>query len=140
MYEIVFGRTIGDVKIGMKREAVRALFTDVEEWREVPYGADQEITYNLCGDFLIAYDQEDRVDFISCDAPDKLVLNGMIIDQTEYVDLLEKVRELDPELEEEDEVGFTSVKLGFGISLNDDREVDSVQVVVEDYYGWKNCE
>ena len=34
MYEIKIGEAIGKVKIGMKRDEVRSLFDDLEEWRE----------------------------------------------------------------------------------------------------------
>ena len=138
MHEIVMGKSIGPIKIGMKRETVKALFEDVDEWRKVPYGMSREVLFNLydrC--FLVEYNQDDCVIFICCDATDELIYNGKIINQWKYTDLLEEARNMDPELEE-DSVGFTSKNLGFGISLDDnyDGEIDAVQVVVEGYDEW----
>ena len=56
LYEIKIGEAIGKAKIGMKRDEVRSLFDDLEEWRETPYGYDHEVVYDSNDEFQIYYD------------------------------------------------------------------------------------
>lgn len=142
MYEIIIGKAIGSIKIGMKREEVQNLFNDLNEWRETPFGYDHEVVYDNNDEFQICYDENNCVNFILCNVEDSLSLNGKVLnDELFYEDILEIAKESASDVEE-DEVGFTSNQLGFGACAyyDDDDEdevarIESVQVAVRNF--WK---
>ncbi len=141
MYEIIIGKAIGNVRIGMKRDEVRKLFDNLEEWRETPYGFDYEVVYDSNDEFQIYYDQNDCVNFVLCTAMDDMSLDGKVLnDELFYDDILENAKEMASDIEE-DEVGFTSNQLGFGACAyyDEDEEdevarVESIQVAVKNYW------
>ena len=141
MYEIMIGESIGYIRIGMKREEVRELFDDLEEWKETPYGYDREVVYDNNDEFQISYDENDCVNFILCTAEDSMTIDGKVLNEDLfYEDVLEIARAAASDIEE-DEVGFTSNQLGFGACAyydDDDEEevarVESVQVAVKNFW------
>lgn len=141
MYEIIIGKAIGSIRIGMKWEGVRELINDLEEWRETPFGYDHEVVYNNNNEFQICYDENSCVCFILCNAEDSMSLDGKALnDELFYEDILEIAKESASDVEE-DGVGFTSNQLGFGACAyyDDDDEgevtrIESVQVAVKNYW------
>ena len=141
LYEIKIGEAIGKAKIGMKRDEVRSLFDDLEEWRETPYGYDHEVVYDSNDEFQIYYDENDCVNFILCTAMDEMSMDGKKLNEDLfYDDLLAAAQELTSDIVE-DEVGFTSNQLGFGACAYYDEDepddvvqVENVQVAVKNYW------
>lgn len=97
--------------------------------------------YDNNDEFQICYDENNRVNFILCNAEDSLSLNGKVLnDELFYEDILEIAKESASDVEE-DEVGFTSNQLGFGACAyyDDDDEdevarIESVQVAVRNFW------
>ncbi|MBQ0065646.1 MAG: hypothetical protein KBT48_07750 [Firmicutes bacterium] len=136
IYEIKLGEAIGDIKIGMPRSEVKALFKNLKEWTELPYGYTHVIQYDINDDFQIVYDENNCVSFILCTSPEKTTLNGKSIGEYTYIDLLSEIQQLDDCLEEDGE-GFVSNALGFGanIGMDDEKEyVESIQVAVKNFW------
>lgn len=141
MYEIVIGKAIGSIKIGMKRDEVQKLFSDFEEWKETPFGYDHEVVYDSNDEFQVSYDENDCVNFILCNAEDGMSLDGKVLnDEIFFEDVLAIAKEAASDVEE-DEVGFTSNQLGFGACAyydEDDEDevarIESVQVAVKNYW------
>jgi hypothetical protein len=138
-FEIVIGKSIGKIKLGMTRQEVHSIYNDFIEYKEIPYGYDYEMIYDCNDDFQIFYDQNEAVEFILCMSPEKIVMNGQRFNkEIMYQDLL-NIAKQDDDVDEDDE-GFTCDSLGFGVCLTEDDDgralIESVQIVKKDF--WKN--
>ena len=45
-YEIKPGLSIGQIQLGMDRNKVNELITELEEWKDTPYGYKKEVIYD----------------------------------------------------------------------------------------------
>ena len=139
-YEIKPGLSIGQIQLGMDRNKVNELITELEEWKDTPYRYKKEVIYDCNDDFQIMYDDDLRVSFILCTSPELLTMLGKCLNsELFYEDILEMIKAQDPSIEE-DEEGFISNELGFGLNFDyDDDEqifITCVQVAVKDF--WAN--
>lgn len=64
-YEIKPGLSIGQIQLGMDRNKVNELITELEEWKDTPYGYKKEVIYDCNDDFQIMYDDDEQI-FITC--------------------------------------------------------------------------
>ncbi len=143
-YEIKPGLSIGQIQLGMDRNKVNELITELEEWKDTPYRYKKEVIYDCNDDFQIMYDDDLRVSFILCTSPELLTLLGKCLNsELFYEDILEMIKAQDPSIEE-DEEGFISNELGFGLNFDyDDDEqifITCVQVAVKDFWANEPCE
>ena len=143
-YEIKPGLSIGQIQLGMDRNKVNELITELEEWKDTPYGYKKEVIYDCNDDFQIMYDDDLRVSFILCTSPERLTMLGKCLNsELFYEDILEMIKAQDPSIEE-DEEGFISNELGFGLNFDyDDDEqifITCVQVAVKDFWANEPCE
>ena len=105
----------------------------------------QRNNYDVCNDdFQIMYDDDLRVSFILCTSPELLTMLGKCLNsELFYEDILEMIKAQDPSIEE-DEEGFISNELGFGLNFDyDDDEqifITCVQVAVKDFWANEPCE
>ena len=126
------------------RNKVNELITEFEEWKDTPYGYKKEVIYDCNDDFQIMYDDDLRVSFILCTSPELLTMLGKCLNsELFYEDILEMIKAQDPSIEE-DEEGFISNELGFGLNFDyDDDEqifITCVQVAVKDFWANEPCE
>lgn len=140
IYEIIIGEAIGNIKIGMKRDEVKQLLADLDEYKEIPFGYTDEVVYDCNEDFQIMYDKNDCVNFILCTSPEKLSLaDKMLNTDISYDDILSIAKHSATDVDE-DGVGFVSNRLGFGVCFDteDDEQVriESVQIAAKDF--WKD--
>ena len=131
-HEIVIGKSVGKIKLGMPRQEVRSIYADFVEHRETPYGYDCEVISDCNDDFQIFYDENGAVEFILCMSPEKLIMNGQRLNKdVVYQDLLHIVKKSNDV--DEDEEGFTCDSLGFGVCFTEDDDgtilIESVQIV-----------
>ena len=143
-YEIKPGLSIGQIQLGMDRNKVNELITELEEWKDTPYRYKKEVIYDCNDDFQIMYDDDLRVSFILCTSPELLTMLGKCLNsELFYEDILEMIKAQDPSIEE-DEEGFISNELGFGLNFDyDDDEqifITCVQVAVKDFWANEPCE
>lgn len=143
-YEIKPGLSIGQIQLGMDRNKVNELITELEEWKDTPYWYKKEVIYDCNDDFQIMYDDDLRVSFILCTSPELLTMLGKCLNsELFYEDILEMIKAQDPSIEE-DEEGFISNELGFGLNFDyDDDEqifITCVQVAVKDFWANEPCE
>lgn len=91
----------------MDRNKVNELITELEEWKDTPYGY-KKVIYDCNDDFQIMYDDDLRVSFILCTSPELLTMLGKCLNsELFYEDILEMIKAQDPSIEE-DEEGFIS--------------------------------
>ena len=64
-YEIKPGLSIGQIQLGMDRNKVNELITELEEWKDTPYGYKKEVIYDCNDDFQIMYDDL-SLNLVSC--------------------------------------------------------------------------
>lgn len=137
MYELLLGESLGDIKIGMKRENVKNILGNYESWIETPYGYDHEVKYDRNDDFMISYDMDGVVNYINCYNIEKIAYRGKSLSSYTYRELLSIISELDSSIEK-DEYGFISDTLGFGVCIefNDEDEayIDNIQVVKKGFW------
>ena len=142
-YAITMGKSVGNIRLGMSREEVQSLLSDLKEWVEKPYGYDREVLSDFNDDFMISYDENNNVDFILCTNPQSVSLNDYLISEYSVWELYAVIRDLTDDTEV-DETGFLSNSLGFGMTVSGETAedgspydvIDSVQVAVKDF--WKN--
>jgi hypothetical protein len=146
--EIILGRSVGDINIGMKRSEVREMLGD---YREFKIDAEGMNTFDQFSEFNIGYDENDQVNFISIHLPNnfKIEFNGKIISEMSSLELFSFIKDLDSNVElEPGYQHFNSNVLGFAASfkktsvlLLDTEEkrvcevLESITVAVRDY--WK---
>ena len=103
-YEIKPGLSIGQIQLGMDRNKVNELITELEEWKDTPYGYKKEVIYDCNDDFQIMYDDDLRVSFILCTSPELLTMLGKCLNsELFYEDILEMIKAQDPSIEEDEE-------------------------------------
>lgn len=148
MFDIKLGEGVGDIKLGMHMHDVRALFDDLKEYKETPYGYPYEVTYDSNDTFQISYDQSGCVDFINCTDVEKLSMDGeKFTENNSLWGLFRWVQKQDPDVKTDSD-GFCSDALGFGVTLGDCEPleyccgerlfdmIECVQLTVKDF--WKN--
>ena len=64
-YEIKPGLSIGQIQLGMDRNKVNELITELEEWKDTPYRYKKEVIYDCNDDFQIMYDDL-SLNLVSC--------------------------------------------------------------------------
>ncbi len=86
----------------------------------------------------VFYDEQDRVEALEVFAPARPVFGELDLFSTPYTVLIDAMRALDPDLQE-DELGFTSNALGFGVyaehkDVDPERPSEGVIVFRQGYY------
>ncbi len=147
-YKIIIGESIGDIRLGMTSREAQARLVEYKENNYQPYGGSRMVHESISEDFIVSYNEHDRVDFICFNnfTEAMVTLDDLPLSEIGCFELFTKIHDLDPEAEVDSE-GFISNALGFGVtfvteSLTDSngREhicemFDTLQVVTKDF--WK---
>ena len=129
---------IGPLTFGMTREEVEhAVGSRPHRFRKTLACATLTDAFDGAG-MHVYYDDQDRVEAIELFAPARPTFNDHDLHNMPYSSLIAAIRILDPEVQE-DELGFTSNALGFGVyteakDTQPEQPAEAVIVFRKDYY------
>jgi hypothetical protein len=129
---------LGPVTFGMTRDEVaRAMGAVPRRFKKTVACTTLTDAFDPLG-VQVFYDADDRVEALEVFAPSRPSFGDLDLFNTPYVMLLEAARALDPDVQE-DELGFTSNALGFGVyaehkDTDPERPSEGVIVFRKGYY------
>ena len=119
--------SIGDIKFGMDRKAVRMLFENkYTEFKKTPLSKN---TTDDFGAFHVYYDNDDKCEAIEVFEDTEILLNDTVIFPNAVAEIIGLFTDL-----EYDGYGYTSISTSIGITPDDDGNIDAILFGCKDYY------
>lgn len=145
--EIVIGKSVGNIALGMTRSETRDVLGKYREFQNSSVDMNSFDQFSICS---LGYDENNKVEFTSMNSLDEttLTLNGATVTEMTPLQLFSFIKQLDPEVNLE--TGGTSLEsntLGFAVSfekepaliLSTEKEIicerlETVTVAVKNYW------
>ncbi len=127
-YEVKIGEALGDIKLRMDRQEVRNILGEYKEYRGKAFGTDKLYEQDIFNNFVIGYDNDNRVNFICFTnfKENTVIFDEIDVRELGSYELFYTIYKMDQNLDME-LCGYTSNKLGIGITYEKEIILDNLE-------------